>query len=117
MKILMRSVVTGVVSLPHRAALQDPWNRTHTSLSTRQPLAGLRIVSQEVMGAPGPRKLPTEASKGCTQLPRSQQPTSTNECKNTHVGIGSYLDESWPIPLHKGGKGPQVKQGLYKYNA
>lgn len=56
MKILMRSVVSGVVSLPHRAALQDPWNRTHTSLSTRQPLKGLRIVSQEVMGAPGPRK-------------------------------------------------------------
>lgn len=25
-------------------------------------------------------------------------------------------DESWPIPLHKGGKDPQVKQGLYKYN-
>lgn len=38
MKILMRSVVSGVVSLPHRAALQDPWNRdvcisVHTTAS------------------------------------------------------------------------------------
>ena len=79
MKILMRSVVSGVVSLPHRAALQDPWNRTHTSLSTQQPLKGLRIVSQEVMGYPVPGSYQLKPVRGAHSFHSpSSQPAQMN---------------------------------------